>query len=63
MNGSNECPKDNTIPVTGHAGLEGCEMSRIPYFLDSRLTDGGKVVCLTRRPAITSKKIPGTHFC
>jgi hypothetical protein len=26
------------------------------HFLDNRLTDGGEVVSLTRRP-------PGTHFC
>jgi hypothetical protein len=37
-------------------------MSRLPYFLDSRLTDGGEVVSLTRRPPFTPRKIPGTHF-
>jgi hypothetical protein len=31
--------------------------------LDIRLTDGGKVVSLTRRPHFTPRKIPGTHFC
>jgi hypothetical protein len=25
--------------------------SRLPHFLDNRLTDGGKVVSLTRQPA------------
>jgi hypothetical protein len=25
-------------------------MSRIPHFLDNRLTDGGEIVSLTRRP-------------
>jgi hypothetical protein len=25
-------------------GPKGCEMSRFPYFLDSRLTNGGEVV-------------------
>jgi hypothetical protein len=25
-------------------------MSRLPHFLDNRLTDGGEVVSLTRRP-------------
>jgi hypothetical protein len=27
------------------------ETSRLPHFLDNRLTDGGEVVSLTRRPA------------
>jgi hypothetical protein len=31
------------------AGIKGCEMSRIPHFLDSRLIDGGEVVSLTRQ--------------
>jgi hypothetical protein len=32
-------------------------------FLDDRLTDGGEVVSLTRRPSFTPpRKIPGTHF-
>jgi hypothetical protein len=29
------------IPVTDRGGLQGCEKSRPPYFLDNRLTDGG----------------------
>jgi hypothetical protein len=39
------------------------------YFLsgsdsaDIRLTDGGKVVSLARRPLFTPRKIPGTDFC
>jgi hypothetical protein len=37
-------------------------MSRLPHFLDNRLTDGGEV-SPTRRPAFTPGKIPGTHFC
>jgi hypothetical protein len=31
--------------------------------LDNRLTDGGKVVRLTRWPPFSRRKIPGTHFC
>jgi hypothetical protein len=50
--------KDKAIPVTGR-----CETSRLPHFLDSRLTDGGEVVSLMRRPPFTPRKIPGTHFC
>jgi hypothetical protein len=33
------------------------------FSLDNRLTDGGKVVSLTRQPLFTPRKIPGTHFC
>jgi hypothetical protein len=40
-----------------------CETSRLPHFLDNRLTDGGEVVSLTRRPPFTLRKIPGTDFC
>jgi hypothetical protein len=42
---------DTAIPVTGREGLYVCETSRLPHFLDHRLTDGGEVVRLTRRPA------------
>jgi hypothetical protein len=55
--------KGKAIPVTGHEGPQGCETSRLPHFLNYRLTDGGEVVSLTRRPPFTRKKIPGTHFC
>jgi hypothetical protein len=51
------------IPVTGHGGPLGCEMLRLPHFLDNRLTNAGKVVSLTRRQPFTTKNIPGTHFC
>jgi hypothetical protein len=44
-------------------GPIGREMSRLPHFLDCRLTDGGKVVSLMRRPPFTPRKIPRTHFC
>jgi hypothetical protein len=39
------------------------ETSRLPHFLDNRLTDGGEVVSLTYRLVFTSRKVPGTHFC
>jgi hypothetical protein len=52
------------IPVTGHGGPYGCEKSRLPHFLDNRLTDGGEAVSLKRRQAVLyPQKIPGTHFC
>jgi hypothetical protein len=41
------------IPVTGREGPLGCGTSRLPQFLDNRLTDGGEVVSLTRRPPFT----------
>jgi hypothetical protein len=37
------------FPVTGRGGPLGCETSRLPYFTDNRLTDGGEDVSLTRR--------------
>jgi hypothetical protein len=40
-----------------------CETLRLPHFLDNRLTFGGEVVGLTRRPHCAPMKIPGTHFC
>jgi hypothetical protein len=55
--------KSKTIPVTGRDGPQRCERSRLSHFLDNRLTDGGEVVSLTRRPLFTSRKISGTHFC
>jgi hypothetical protein len=48
--------KVKAIPVTGHEGLWGCEMLRIPHCLDSRLTDDGKVDITTHRPRSTPQK-------
>jgi hypothetical protein len=42
--------KSKSIPVTDRGGPQGCETSRLPHFLDNRLTDGGDV-SLTCRPA------------
>jgi hypothetical protein len=55
--------KGTSIPIKGHGGPLSCETSRLPHFLDNRLTVGGEVVSLTRRQPFTSRKIPGTHFC
>jgi hypothetical protein len=49
-------------PVTSHGDPQDSETSRLPHFLDNRLTDGGDVVSLTRRPPFTPRKIPGTRF-
>jgi hypothetical protein len=43
--------KVKATPVTGRGGPYGCETSKLPRFLDNRLTDGGEVDSLTRRPA------------
>jgi hypothetical protein len=55
--------KDKVISVTGRGGPWVCEMSRLPHFLESRLTDGGEVVSITLRPNFNPKKIPGTQLC
>jgi hypothetical protein len=52
--------KSKSGPVTGRGGPQGCETSRLPRFLDSRLTEGSEVVNLTRQPPFTPRKIPGT---
>jgi hypothetical protein len=55
--------KGEVIPITGRGGPHGCETPRLPPFLDSRLTDDGEVVSLTRSPPFTPRNIPDTHFC
>jgi hypothetical protein len=55
--------KGKAILVTGRGGPLGRETSRLPHFLDNRLTGGAEVVGLTRRPPFTSRKIPGTNYC
>jgi hypothetical protein len=52
-----------TIPVTSCGGPKVCETSKFPHFLDNRLTDGGEVLSLMRRPPFISRNLPGTHFC
>jgi hypothetical protein len=42
--------KGKAIHVTGHGNPYGCETSRLPHFLDNRLTHAGEVVSLKRRP-------------
>jgi hypothetical protein len=48
--------KNKAIHLTGRGGLWGCEMLRIPHSVDSRLTDGGKVVSLTHRQRFTPQE-------
>jgi hypothetical protein len=47
--------KRKDIPVTRRRDTQGSETSRLPHFLDSRLTDGGKVVGLTRLAPYTQE--------
>jgi hypothetical protein len=51
MNGNGKA-----VPVTGRGGPQGCETSRLPHFLDNRLTDDGNVVSLTCRPPFTPQE-------
>jgi hypothetical protein len=53
--------KGKAIAVRGSGGPYGCDRSRLPYFLENRLIDGGEVVSLNR--PLPQRKIPGTHFC
>jgi hypothetical protein len=48
--------KDNAVPVTGREGPYGCDGLRLPHLLDSRLTDGVKIVSLTRPPPFTPQE-------
>jgi hypothetical protein len=44
--------KGKAIPVTRRGGPYGCETSRLPHFLDNRLTESGEVVSFKCRPAV-----------
>jgi hypothetical protein len=61
------CDDQEAIPATGRGGLYGYEMLRIPHCLDSRLTDGGKIVSPANRQRSTRQKLyfsaSGIHFC
>jgi hypothetical protein len=37
--------------------------SRIPHFLENRLSDGCEVVSFTHRPCFDLGNIPDAHFC
>jgi hypothetical protein len=50
------------IPVTGRESPLGCDKSKLPHFLDNRLTDGGEAVSLTRRPPFTPQEDPWYSF-
>jgi hypothetical protein len=48
-----EWQKGKAMSVTGHEGLYGCEMSRLPHFVYSKLTNGKEVVSLMGQPPFT----------
>jgi hypothetical protein len=47
--------KSEAITVTDRGGLYGCEMLKIPYCLDNRLTDGGRLSALRAGPLYQKK--------
>jgi hypothetical protein len=50
--------KGKAISVTGRGDAEVCETSRLPHFLDDRLTNGGEVVSLMSRLPFTPQEDP-----
>jgi hypothetical protein len=54
------CGKKKVIPVTDYGGPYGCETSRLPHFLNNRLTNGGEVLSLTCQPA--GRHLPPGRF-
>jgi hypothetical protein len=48
--------QSEVIPVRGRGGLQGCDMLRVPHYVDTRLTDDGEFVCFARRPESTPHK-------
>jgi hypothetical protein len=56
--------KSNAISVIGLGGLSGCEMLRIPQYLNNQLTNVGEVVRLSHWPRFySSDALFGTNFC
>jgi hypothetical protein len=53
--------KGKVIAVTGREGPWGCEMSRLPHFLDTQFKDSNEIVSLTFQPPFAHRKIPGTY--
>jgi hypothetical protein len=54
--------QNKAIPLTGRGDPLGCETSRLPHFLENRLTDGGEFVKLTRRSHFAPGKIPRNNL-
>jgi hypothetical protein len=51
-----EREKGKPITLISRGGPWISETSRLPYFLEIRLTDGGMVVSLTHRPLFTTQE-------
>jgi hypothetical protein len=49
--------KGKAIPVTGRGGPYDCKTSKLPHFLDNRLTVGGKIVTALRSGRSLSTEI------
>jgi hypothetical protein len=54
------CNISRSLPHNCHKDFL-CEASRLPHFLDSRLTDSDDVVSLMRRSPFVPRMIPGVH--
>jgi hypothetical protein len=52
-NSNTVCKKGKAITVKDPEDPLVCETSRVPHFLNNRLTDGGEIVSLTCRPPFT----------
>jgi hypothetical protein len=61
--GAGNAHRHKVISVISRGGPRGCETSKLPHFLDNRLTDGGEVVNLRAGRIFTLRKIPGTDIC
>jgi hypothetical protein len=55
--------KVKAIPVTGLGGLWGCEILRIPHFLENWLTNAMKLSVLHTGCALPPERSSDTHFC
>jgi hypothetical protein len=56
-----EGKKRKVIPVIGRGGPYGCETSRLPHFVENRLTDE-RLLCLLSGHTLNPRKTPGTNF-
>jgi hypothetical protein len=55
--------RENLKSYTGQRGTQDREMSRIPYFRDNSLTDGGAAVSVRLRQDFVPRNVPGIHSC